>query len=64
MNINQVREQLHRLIDEVDDIFVLNGLYRNLISDKRQREIYEKEQAEKAKKQAAAVRRSTNRDGD
>ncbi|MBN8822255.1 MULTISPECIES: hypothetical protein [unclassified Spirosoma] len=53
MNINQVREQLHRLIDEVDDIYVLNGLYRNLISDKRQREAYEKEQAEKAKRQAA-----------
>ncbi|WP_080058478.1 hypothetical protein [Spirosoma aerolatum] len=53
MNINQVREQLHRLIDEVDDIYVLNGLYRNLISDKRQREAYEKEQAEKAKRQSA-----------
>ncbi|GAB3552600.1 hypothetical protein [Spirosoma fluminis] len=51
MNITQVREQLHRLIDEVDDIYVLNGLYRNLISDKRQREAYEKEQQEKAKKQ-------------
>ncbi|WP_020594849.1 hypothetical protein [Spirosoma panaciterrae] len=60
MNINQVREQLHRLIDEVDDIYVLNGLYRNLISDKRQREAYEKEQAEKAKRQAAS--RRTNGD--
>ncbi|QJW88644.1 hypothetical protein HNV11_04265 [Spirosoma taeanense] len=53
MNITQVREHLHRLIDEVDDIYVLNGLYRNLLSDKRQREEYEQEQAEKAKKQGA-----------
>ncbi|WP_174260247.1 hypothetical protein [Spirosoma endbachense] len=45
MNIPQVREHLHRLIDEVDDIYVLNGLYRTLLSDKRQREDYEKEQA-------------------
>lgn len=51
MNITQVREQLHRLIDEVDDIYVLNGLYRTLVSDKRQREEYEKEQAEKTRKQ-------------
>ncbi|SOD91869.1 hypothetical protein [Spirosoma fluviale] len=51
MNITQVREQLHLLIDEVDDIYVLNGLYRNLLSDKRQREEYEREQLEKAKKQ-------------
>lgn len=62
MNITQVREHLHRLIDEVDDIYVLNGLYRNLLSDKRQREEYEREQArtdarEKAKKQT----RSENR---
>lgn len=49
MNINQVREQLHRLIDEVDDIYVLNGLYRNLVADKRQRDEYEREQAEKSK---------------
>lgn len=54
MNITQVREQLHLLIDEVDDIYVLNGLYRNLLSDKRQREEYEKEQLEKAKKQDRA----------
>lgn len=47
MNINQVREHLHRLIDEVDDIYVLNGLYRNLVADKRQREEYEREQSEK-----------------
>lgn len=51
MNITQVREHLHRLIDEVDDIYVLNGLYHNLNSDKLQREAYEKEQLEKAKKQ-------------
>lgn len=48
MNINQVREQLHRLIDEVDDLYVLNGLYRNLLADKRQRDEYEKEQQAKA----------------
>lgn len=53
MNITQVREHLHRLIDEVDDIYVLNGLYRTLVSDKRQREEYEKEQAEKARRQQA-----------
>lgn len=47
MNITQVREQLHRLIDEVDDLYVLNGLYRNLVADKRQREAYEQEQAKK-----------------
>lgn len=53
MNITQVREHLHRLIDEVEDIYVLNGLYRNLLSDKRRREEYELEQAlEKAKRQA------------
>ncbi|GAB4011883.1 hypothetical protein EXU85_05285 [Spirosoma sp. KCTC 42546] len=56
MNITQVREHLHRLIDEVDDLYVLNGLYRTLTADKRQREAYEKEQQrtdarEKAKKQ-------------
>lgn len=50
MNITQVREHLHRLIDEVDDIYVLNGLYRNLQSDKRQREEYEREQQGKAQK--------------
>ena len=58
MNITQVREHLHRLIDEVDDIYVLNGLYRNLLSDKRQREQYEQEQREKAKKQLPADSRS------
>lgn len=57
MNITQVREQLHRLIDEVDDIYVLNGLYRTLISDKRQREDYEKEQLEKVKKQTQSGQR-------
>lgn len=50
MNITQVREELHRLIDEVDDLYVLNGLYRTLTADKRQRDEYEKEQAEKVKK--------------
>lgn len=54
MNVNQVREHLHRLIDEVDDLYVLNGLYRTLIADKRQREDYEKEQLEKAKKQSGS----------
>lgn len=48
MNINEIREQLHLLIDEVDDIYVLNGLYRNLSAEKRHREAYEKEQREKA----------------
>lgn len=57
MNITQVREHLHRLIDEVDDIYVLNGLYRNLHADKLQREAYEKEQAEKAKKQTRSSQR-------
>ena len=57
MNIIQVREHLHRLIDEVDDIYVLNGLYRNLLSDKRQRENYEREQQEKAKKQVRSGER-------
>ena len=60
MNIIQVREHLHRLIDEVDDIYVLNGLYRTLQSDKRQREDYEKEQVEKAKKGAGT--KATRRD--
>ena len=50
MNIAQVREQLHQLIDEVDDLYVLNGLYRTLTADKRQRDEYERDQAEKAKK--------------
>lgn len=58
MNISQVREHLHRLIDEVDDIYVLNGLYRTLVSDKRQREDYEKEQ--KAKKSTGPGGRPTN----
>lgn len=64
MNINQVREHLHRLIDEVDDIYVLNGLYRNLLSDKLRREEYEREQTrtdarEKAKRQSnKSTRRS------
>jgi hypothetical protein len=52
MNITQVREHLHRLIDEVDDIYVLNGLYRSLLSDKQRREEYEREQIEKAKRQS------------
>ncbi|WP_234736808.1 hypothetical protein [Tellurirhabdus bombi] len=48
MNITEVREELHRLIDEVDDIYVLNGLYRNLSAEKRRREEYEREEQEKA----------------
>ena len=52
MNITQVREHLHRLIDEVDDIYVLNGLYRTLQSDKQRREEYEREQSAKAQKEA------------
>ena len=54
MNVTQVREHLHRLIDEVDDLYVLNGLYRTLVADKRQREDYEKEQQGKAKKQSGS----------
>lgn len=49
MNIQQVREELHLLIDDVHDIYVLNGLYRNLLADKRLRNDYEKEQAAKTK---------------
>ena len=56
MNITEVREQLHRLIDEVDDIYVLNGLYRTLTAEKRQREEYEQEQA-KAKEGSKRSRR-------
>lgn len=51
MKIEHIREQLHLLIDEVDDIYVLNGLYRNLLADKRQRLEYEREQARKAEKE-------------
>lgn len=47
MNINQVREELHKLIDEIDDLYVLNGLYRNLAAEKRQKDIYDKEQTAK-----------------
>ncbi len=61
MNITQVREHLHRLIDEVDDIYVLNGLYRNLLSDKNQRDAYEKEQVEKVKKQTGTTNRRPGR---
>lgn len=50
MKIEHIREQLHLLIDEVDDIYVLNGLYRNLLADKRQRLEYEREQVRKAEK--------------
>ncbi|MEZ0542374.1 hypothetical protein [Fibrella arboris] len=50
MKVEHIREQLHLLIEEVDDIYVLNGLYRNLLADKRQREAYEQEQVRKAKK--------------
>lgn len=61
MNITQVREHLHRLIDEVDDIYVLNGLYRNLLSDKLQRDAYEKEQSkEQTKKQGRSGERRSD----
>lgn len=63
MNITQVREHLHRLIEEVDDIYVLNGLYRNLLSDKRQREQYEQEQREKAKRASPDTRSKSPRKG-
>ena len=50
MKVEHIREQLHLLIEEVDDIYVLNGLYRNLLADKRQRDTYEQEQVRKTKK--------------
>ena len=50
MKVEHIREQLHLLIEEVDDIYVLNGLYRNLLADKRQRDAYEQEQAKKKTK--------------
>ncbi|WP_375447067.1 hypothetical protein [uncultured Fibrella sp.] len=50
MKVEHIREQLHLLIEEVDDIYVLNGLYRNLLADKRQRDAYEQEQVRKLKK--------------
>ncbi len=56
MSINEVRDNLHRLIDEVDDIYVLNGLYRNLVADKRQRETYEKEQAKQSQTQPGGAK--------
>jgi len=64
MNITQVREQLHQLIDEVDDIYVLNGLYRNLLADKRQRDSYEKEQARKTEPKSKNNSGSVNRRSD
>ena len=56
MNINQVREELHKLIDEIDDLYVLNGLYRNLAAEKRHKAEYDKEQA--AKNAKASARRT------
>lgn len=50
MKIEHIREQLHLLIEEVDDVYVLNGLYRNLLADKRQREAFEQEQIRKTRK--------------
>ena len=50
MKVEHIREQLHLLIEEVDDIYVLNGLYRNLLADKRQRDAFEQEQAKKARR--------------
>ncbi|OIN56257.1 hypothetical protein [Arsenicibacter rosenii] len=50
MRIEHIRDQLHQLIDEIDDIYVLNGLYRNLTAEKRQKEEYEREQAKSADK--------------
>ncbi|WP_266368218.1 hypothetical protein [Tellurirhabdus rosea] len=56
MNITEVREQLHQLIDEIEDIYVLNGLYRNLVAEKRHRDEYEKEQSERKQKTAGRKR--------
>ncbi len=50
MRIEHIREQIHQLVDEIDDIYVLNGLYRNLTAEKRQKEEYEREQTKSAEK--------------
>jgi len=50
MNINQVREQLHRLIDEIDDLYVLNGLYRSLLAEKRSLDVFKEKEAGKGKR--------------
>ncbi len=34
MSINEVREKLHLLIDEIDDEYVLRGFYRSLAREK------------------------------
>lgn len=34
MSINEVREKLHLLIDEIDDEYVLRGFYRALEREK------------------------------
>lgn len=34
MSINEVREKLHLLIDEIDDEYVLRGFYRSLSREK------------------------------
>nr|WP_293845181.1 hypothetical protein [uncultured Arsenicibacter sp.] len=50
MRIEHIREQIHQLVDEIDDIYVLNGLYRNLMAEKRQKEEYERDQAKSSEK--------------
>ncbi len=44
------------MIDDVEDIYVLNGLYRNLLADKRLRDDYDKERAAKAESRQPAKR--------
>ncbi|MBC8154914.1 MAG: hypothetical protein H7Z72_18610 [Bacteroidetes bacterium] len=34
MSLNEVREKLHLLIDEIDDEYVLRGVYRSLVREK------------------------------
>lgn len=50
MRIEHIREQIHQLVDEIDDIYVLNGLYRNLMAEKRQKEEYERDLAKSSEK--------------
>ncbi len=61
MNIDQVREQLHRLIDDVDDLYVLNGMYRTLMADKRQRDEYNQKQAEVGERTGSSTKKSAGR---
>ncbi len=61
MNIDQVREQLHRLIDDVDDLYVLNGMYRTLMADKRQRDEYNEKQADSSERGRTSGKKTAGR---